>query len=426
MPHDIEALVSQRRAKAEKAWGLTDEIVLIGAGKPISLPGGFDQCYEYRPHPEYRWLTERKRPGSVLAYDPKEGWTDFVPPVSELEKVWDGDVVLTEPYRPIGELADWLDIRKGRKTALLGVKHPIAEEDAELGARLSVLLSHARRPKDAYELEFVRRAVTATAAGHAAAKQFIRPGVTERQIQIELEAAFGRAGGDGTGYHSIVGTGSNSAVFHFTPGPREVKENDLVLIDAGAHVDGYVADVTRTYPASGRFTPEQQALYDTVLAALDACNAMCTVGREWHDVHRTAALTMAHGLKEMGISRVSAEEFVEREAIALFFPHGVGHMVGLGVRDAGGQLPGRDRPSKCCGVSVRVDLPLAEGYLMTVEPGLYFIPALLQKAENRDRFSDALHWDAVDGWIGQGGVRLEDNVLVTSDGPVNMTAEIPR
>ncbi len=421
-----EALVSQRRAKTQDAWGLNQEIVLIGAGNPINIPGGFDQCFEYRPHPEYRWLTERSRPGSVLAYDPQDGWTDFVPPVTELEKVWDGDVILPEPYRPIDELKSWLESRKGRQTALLGVKLPGQSHDEELSATLSVLLSHTRRPKDAHELEFIKRAVTATATGHAAAQAFIRPGVTERQIVIEIEAAFGRGGGDGLGYHTIVGTGSNSAVFHFTPGHRKVQENDLVLIDAGAHVDGYVADVTRTFPASGKFTPEQQALYDTVLAALDACNAMCTVGREWHDVHRTAALTMAQGLKEMGVSRVSAEEFVEKEAIALFFPHGVGHMVGLGVRDAGGQLPGRNRPSKCCGVNVRVDLPLQEGYLMTVEPGLYFIPALLQKAENRERFRDELDWATVDRWIGQGGVRLEDNILVTATGPVNMTSEIPR
>lgn len=426
MNAEISRLVAQRREKIAKVWNLNNEIVLINAGVPIHIPGCFDQCFEFRVHPEYRWLSERSRAGGVVAYDPQEGWIDFVPPVLELEKVWEGDVSIPEPFRPIDELTAWYEKRMGRPIAVLGVEDSRLTSNTELANTLRGLLANVRRSKDDYELSLLRRAVRATAAGHAAAKAFIRPGVTERQIVIEVEAAFGRAGGDGLGYHTIVGTGGNSAVFHFTPGDRIVKEHDLVLIDAGAHVDGYVADVTRTFPASGKFTPEQQALYDTVLAALDACNAMCTVGREWHDVHRMAATTMAQGLKEMGISRVSAEEFVEQEAIALFFPHGVGHMVGLGVRDAGGVLLGRDRPSKCCGVSVRVDLPLQEGYLMTVEPGLYFIPALLQKTENRERYSKVIDWEAVDRWIGQGGVRLEDNILVTATGPVNMTSEIPR
>ncbi|MBX3118623.1 MAG: aminopeptidase P family protein [Fimbriimonadaceae bacterium] len=426
MQAEIEILLRARRKKAAEIWNLNQQIVLIGAGSPINIPGGADQCFEYRPHPEYRWLAERQRPGSVLAYDPNEGWTDFVPPVTELEQVWDGDVSIDEPYLPITELNGWLSQRAGRPVALLGVPHAGIEEDHELTLLLRNQLSHVRRPKDSHELVLLKRAASATAAGHAAAVEFIQPGVTERQIQVVLEAATCLTGADGMGYHSIVGTGSNSAVFHFTPGDRVVQSDDMVLIDAGGHVDGYVADVTRTYPASGKFTPEQQALYDTVHAALNACIEECTIGREWHDVHHTAALTMAQGMKDMGISLVSPEDLVESEAIALFFPHGVGHMVGLGVRDASGGLLGRDRPSRCCGVNVRVDLPLEEGYLMTVEPGLYFIPALLQKAENRDRFRDVLNWEVVDRWIGQGGVRLEDNILVTTDGPMNLTSDIPR
>lgn len=420
----ISQRISERRSRTVENWNLIDEIVLVGCGAPIGLPGGADQCYEFRPHPEYRWLAEETRPGSVLAFDPREGWTRFTPAVSEAERVWDG--ISEEPEGPfIEDLMTWLETRRGRKLAFLGSPTEDLAYDEALTATLRDKLMQARRPKDFGEIETMRRASFATKAGHDAARKFIRPGVTERQIQIEMEAAFARAGADRPGYHSIVGTGPNSVVFHFTPSHRPVAPNDVVLIDAGAEVDGYVIDVTRTYSADGRFTPSQQDVYDILLESQRKACDRCRVGMEWLEFHTRCALDLADGLARIGVFKGSAQSAVETEAFALFMPHGIGHMVGLGVRDASGAAPGRSGENKAAGVRVRCDLPLEEGYVMTVEPGIYFIPALLNDPERREKFAEEIDWAVVDGYLDFGGMRIEDNMLVTDGDPVNLTIEIP-
>ncbi len=415
--------IEGRRAKAAQAWGFKNEIVLIGAGTPMSIPGGADQCFPYNPHPEYRWLTEGNRPGSILAYDPAEGWTHFTPAVTEAERVWDG--VTKEPEGPYLDALDpWLATRKDRPTVWLGV--PNGESDKALTDRAREMLSYVRRPKDAGEIKLMERAAVATAAGHRKAVEAIRPGFTERQIQIEMEAEMFRAGATATGYASIVGTGTNSAVFHFTPGDRQVGFSDVVLIDAGAAVDGYVIDVTRTYSATGRFTAEQQGVYDVVLNVLNQSIARCRPGIEWLEIHHLAALDLATGLVDLGIMKGLPETLVENEAIALFLPHGIGHMVGLGVRDSGGAEPGRAGDQKAAGVRVRCDLPLRTGYVMTVEPGCYFIPAILNDPARREKFAEFVDWDKAVALTALGGIRLEDNILITDDEPRNLTAAIPK
>ena len=357
------------------------------------------------------------REGGVLAFDPKEGWTLFEPPVTELERIWGGsEAPIGEP---IDQLEKWLEQRKHRKVVWLGVsKNGEANED------LRAALIHARRSKDEQEIQIIKKAVEATKAGHLAVSKAIKPGITERELQIELESAMFKAGADAMGYNTTIGSGPNSAVFHFSPGARKVQPGEFVLVDAGGSVDGYTADVTRTY-ASTEFTPKQKWLRDVVIAAKRKAIEACVVGAEWLNIHTLAAHSMAAGLKEGGILKCSPDEAIETEAIALFFAHGIGHMVGLGVRDASGPAPGRKGDRKAAGIKVRMDLPLEDGYLVTIEPGLYFIPALLQDPTRREKYKDQVNWSEVDPWIGQGGVRMEDNVLVTKSGPVNLTKGIP-
>lgn len=417
--------IEKRRERASVAFGSDSPLILIAAGKPITKPGGADQTYPFLPHPNYYWLTGIRRWGGVLVYDPSEGWTDFVRPVDADERLWEGD---SEPVDGIDvkHFADWVKPRSNRPVALLGAPIPEVAGNAALGKEMRQRLDAIRRVKDAGELELFDRAVLATAAGFAKAREVIRPGATEREIQIEIEAEMFRHGADGLGYDSIVGVGSRAAILHSTPGSTSAGDNDLVLIDAGGSLLGYTADVTRTYPAGNRFTTEQQAIYDIVLAAELAAIAHCQHGVEWHDVHRTAARELAAGLAHLGILRIGVDEALAGEAIALFFPHGIGHMVGLGVRDVGGRLPGGDENQKCCGARVRVDLPIQAGFLMTVEPGLYFVPALVDDRERRDRFRKAVDWGELDRWRRVGGVRIEDNVLVTDGAPRVYTDMIPK
>ena len=250
--------------------------------------------------------------------------------------------------------------------------------------------------------------------------------MTERALQIELEAAFFRAGADRTGYGTTIGAGSDAAVLHFSPSRRAAKKGEFVLVDAGAEVDRYVIDVTRTYVVGGKPTGFQRDLFQIVLAAEEAAIARCVAGAEWQDIHLQAALEMTAGLVGMKIMRGEAAALVEQGAHTLFFPHGLGHLVGLGVRDASGRYPGRGPFTDPALQNLRMNLPLESGYVVTVEPGLYFMPAVLNDPARRKKFRDAVNWPLAEKGIPVGGVRIEDNILVTDGAPENLTQDIPK
>jgi Xaa-Pro aminopeptidase len=421
---NIATQLERRRRAAAAAWNLgSGEAVVIGAGEPLPVPGRGDRTYRFYAHSEYLYLTDRERPGAVLAFDPAEGFVDFVPPPTPEELLWSG-APTAEPGVSTAELPAWLEARRSGRIANLGAALPGVRSDAELEADTRYALNGIRRVKDVVEVDRMRQAERATRAGFAVATETIAPGRSERELQIEIETAFLRGGGDAVAYETIVAGGPNSGVLHFMPTSRTLENGDLVLIDAGAEVCGYASDVTRTYPASGSFSPEQQALHSIVSASLTAGIEKCTPGTEWLDVHAEAARVIAEGLVDFGLLRGEPGSLVESGAVALFFPHGIGHMVGLGVRDAGEVLRGRSgtRPGF---PAVRVDMPLEAGFCVTVEPGIYFVPALLQDPERRRRHADDVDWDRVDRMLGFGGIRIEHDVLVTDGGFDVLTADIP-
>jgi Xaa-Pro aminopeptidase len=420
----IAPQLERRRRAAAEQWQLDDQVVVIGAGDRIPVPGRGDRTYPFRAHSEYLYLTDRERPGGVLAFDPHEGWIDFVVPVTREERLWEGAAAQEPEGAAVAELGAWLERRSGRPAACLGARVPDVASVAQLEADLRYGLNRIRRRKDEVELDRMRAAERATRAGFAAVAELIEPGRSEREFQIELEAAFFRGGADSLAFDTIVGSGPNSAVLHFPPTLRRVADGELILIDAGAEYRGYASDVTRTYPASGRFTAEQQELYAIVAAASERATERCSAGTEWREVHRTAALVIAEGLVELGLLRGEPESLVERGAQALFFPHGVGHMVGLGVRDAGEVLRGREPPEDEF-PRLRVDLPLEPGHVFTVEPGIYFVPALLHDAGFRERYRDAVDWARAETMLGFGGIRIENNVLITGEGNEVLTADVP-
>ncbi|HED52580.1 MAG TPA: M24 family metallopeptidase [Phycisphaerales bacterium] len=415
--------IQRRRERAELALqSSSDALVLVGAGEPIAVPGGLDRVYPFSAHPHHRWLTGRNDAGAVLAYDPGEGWRDFAPELTDDDRIWEG--ITSRAGEPISGLKPWLAARSGRPIAMLGVPVEGIAGDTELSAELDQQLLHARRPKDQTEITLMNRAIEATAAGFARARAFAEPGVTERAIQIELEAECFRHGGEAMGYGTIVGAGPNAAILHFAPSERTVKHGEIMFIDAGCEIKGYAADVSRAF-VIGESSAMQRDLHAIVLDAERWAITQCTPGTEWKDLHLRTALRMTQGLIDLGILTGSAEGLVERDAHALFFPHGLGHLVGLGVRDASGYLPGRS-PSNRFGLAfLRMDLPLEQGYITTVEPGLYFIEPLLRDPANRENYHDAVNWTEVDRWIGIGGIRIEDNILITDSEPINLTESIP-
>jgi Xaa-Pro aminopeptidase len=397
--------------------------LLVAAGEPLGIPGGQDQQYPFIPHSDYFWLCGSRRPGGFLAWAPEEGWTDFRVPVTAAERIWEGASQLQGQFADPAELPEWL---KRSNLPLVGLGAATAyPSDPELSSQVASQLLHLRRPKENWEVALVEQAIAATAQAFARLPEWIEAGASERSIGVRLEAEMFLAGCQKTGYGTIVGCGPNSAVLHWPPTAAVLQHGQVVLVDAGGEIDGYTADVTRVFPV-GQWSSRHQQLHDILLEAQVLAVAECQIGVEWSDLHLRTAQRLAEGLRSLGILKVSAQEAVESEAIALFFPHGLGHMLGLGVRDASGLAPSRPAGKTYAGARIRMDLPLQENYLVTVEPGLYFIPALLQDPELRQRHAQRVAWDELEPWLSLGGMRIEDDVLVTTQGPRNLTSAIPK
>lgn len=440
--------LAARRERLVRAWGLSRGVVIVPSGVHVPVEGT-DQYHEFHAHPESVYLGGAREPGTVLAFDSADGWVLFAPEAGIEDLVWVGDGVdhaqlsattgLT--VRPTSALHNWLEARRSEPVALLGnhdlVRKPRAygleswsalelAVDAELSERLSEQTAELRRAKDPGEIALMQGAADASLAGHRYAMRRARPGMTERQLQIEVEAEFFRHGAERTAYGSIVGTGPNGAVLHFSPTNRAMTPGDLVLMDAGAEFDGYASDVTRTFPIDRQFSGVQRDLYQLVLGVQQAAIANAKPGIEYKDLHLAACAQMASGLADLGLLKGAADELVERDAHALFFPHGLGHMLGLSTHDAGGCLAGRT-PSDRFGLKwLRADLPLEPGYVVTIEPGVYFIKALIDDSERREQFADCVDWAKVDALRDFGGIRIEDDVLITESGSRVLTAAIPK
>ncbi|HEV2999115.1 MAG TPA: M24 family metallopeptidase [Solirubrobacteraceae bacterium] len=423
--------LERRRRMAVEAWNLpADVVVVVGAGEPVPVPGRGDRTYPYRAHSEYFYLTDRDDPGAALAFDSSTGWTEFTVPVGPKQRLYgpvpeERDLPAAGTRESVHELASWLRERTGKRVACLGCRVPEAPCDAEATSDARRALNTVRRPKDPVELHRMRRAEEATRAGFAAAAAAVAPDVTERAVQVELEAEFHRHGADDLlAFDTIVASGPNAAVLHFSPGERVLQPGELVLIDAGAEHRRYSSDVTRTYATSGEHTGAQAALYAAVDEARRAAIAHSRPGVAYRDVHREASLVVGAHLVDFGLLRGEPESLFEAGAIGLFFPHGIGHMVGLGIRDAVAE-PHEQVPDHPGYPHMRIDLPLRPGYVLTIEPGVYFVEGILRDRDNRERHRRAVDWDRVDGLLDFGGIRLEDDVLVTEGDPEVLTADIP-
>ncbi len=451
----VRSALVDRRARMAAAWaahdGLGDGVVVLPAGLPIAIEGT-DAFHRFRAHDDHYWLSGARTPRQVLVHDPasEHAWTLFAFVADQDERVWHGDTeslealgarLGVERVLPLAELGAWLGDRAGRPGALLGHTdilempggyqlHPeqlgVLAFDAELNGRVQTRVHHARRVKDDVELACMRAAAAATHAGHVHGMGAARAGWTERALQVEIEYGFERAGAERPAYGSIAVAGPHCATLHATPGARPLADGDLVLVDAGAEVAGYDCDVTRTWPVASAFTSAQRDLYDVLLAVQEAAIGGVAAGAEYKDLHLEASHGIAQGLVDLGLLKGRAEDLVAQDAQALFFPHGLGHMLGLATHDVGGWPEGRERSERPGLKYLRIDVTLEVGHVVTIEPGIYFIPALLEDPELRHKHHDHVDWARVDGMLDFGGFRIEDDVLVTAAGREVLTAEIPK
>ncbi|WP_431225163.1 Xaa-Pro aminopeptidase [Serratia sp. L9] len=256
-------------------------------------------------------------------------------------------------------------------------------------------LHEMRLFKSAEEVAVMRRAGEISALAHTRAMEKCRPGMFEYQLEGEILHEFNRHGARYPSYNTIVGSGENACILHYTENECEMRDGDLVLIDAGCEYRGYAGDITRTFPVNGRFSKPQRAIYDIVLASINRALAMFKPGISIREVNDQVVRIMISGLVELGVMTGDVEQLFAEQAHRPFFMHGLSHWLGLDVHDVGHYgSPNRDRL-------------LEPGMVLTIEPGLYIAPDAAVPAEYRGI-----------------GIRIEDDILITQDGNENLTASV--
>ena len=416
-----------RRRKQLMRMAGDDAILVLPAAKETVRSR--DTHHPYRQDSDFSYLTGFPEPEAVLVLVPgrahgeallfcrerdpdREGWDgprfgpegaveafgmDDAYPIGDLDDILPGLLEgRSRVYYHFGrdaefdlQLIGW--VNRVRAMMRMGAQPP--HEFLELGH----LLDEMRLFKDRDELKLMQRAADITVEAHAAAMRAVRPGMHEYQLQAQLEYTF-RMHDAVPAYGSIVGAGANGCVLHYVANAGRINEGDLVLVDAGAEYRGYAADITRTFPANGRFTPAQRALHDLVGQAQAAALAQARPGVPYQAGHDAAVETLTEGLLKLGLLKGSLEKNIAEERYKRFYRHKTGHWIGLDVHDVGEyRIDGESRL-------------LEPGMVFTIEPGLYIAP---------DDTSVAAKWRGI-------GIRTEDDVLVTDDGHRVLTDALAR
>lgn len=304
-----------------------------------------------------------------------------------------------------------------------------SKSPAGIDLELTKAIISLRLTQDAASFVELRAAAAVTVEAHKAGMAATRKAQIEAGVRAAMESVI-ISQNMTTAYPSIVTV--HGEVLHSEHYHNALQTGDLLLADVGAETSmGWAADVTRTWPVSGKFSPTQRAIYDLVLAAHDACIDKISPGVEYQEIHLLAARIMAAGLVDLGILRGDVEDLVAMDAHALFFVHGIGHLIGLDVHDMedlgdlAGYEAGRVRSSRFGLGFLRLNRVLQEGMLVSVEPGFYQVPAILNNPETRIKYKDCVRWDELEKFADVRGIRIEDDILVTDSGREVLTAQLP-
>jgi Xaa-Pro aminopeptidase len=449
--------VTPFRARRER---LLDAIGPRTAGVFVATPNAIrnnDVEHEFRQDSDVFYLTGFDEPDTILVLVPRASikvgdeqlapkFVMFVRPRDPEREVWDGYRAGIEGARehygadvafPIDELPrrlpelllghDAVVYRWGNKafdeklfTAIQAARRTAGRAGGFAPTRLvdplEVLYEHRLR-KSEDELANMRKACAITAEAHAKAMALAKPGGYEFELEAVLLETFRRNGSERPAYGSIVGSGPNATILHYRKNDRRLEDGDLVLIDAGCEYGYYASDVTRTFPANGKFSDVQRAVYEVVLASQLAAIEMVKPGVTQGELHDRACFVLSEGLVKLGVLEGDVEQLVKDEAYKPFYMHKTGHWLGMDVHDVGAYFAPK-RGEKDDDV-VMAQRPLEPGMVITIEPGLYFGIGAEKAKIGEKGLKD---WSHVRGI----GVRIEDDILVTANGYENLTRAIPK
>jgi Xaa-Pro aminopeptidase len=437
------AFAARRERLAGRLNG--EALFLSGRARPRNFAAN---RYPFRAESHFLYFIGRALESAALVVS-REGSTLYVEPPDPEEELWSGPMPtlaslereLSIDVRPLDELevapgaatlpvhdaatAEWQSELVGREVLAASGK-----ELAEVDAGLAELVIEQRLVHDAAAIDQMRQAGAVSDAAHRAGMRATRPGIREAAVLAKMDAEIVERGCTHA-YGPIVTT--HGEVLHDERHDRELPEVGLLLCDVGAETpEGWASDVTRTWPTNGRFSESQRAIYDVVLESQRAAIAAVKPGVRYLDVHRTAGKKLLAGLIELGIYRGDLEDLYARGAAALFFPHGVGHLIGLDVHDMedlgdrAGYAHGRVRKKSFGDRYLRLDRDLVPGMAVTIEPGFYSIPLLLEHPDEVGDLESALDRVALARYADVRGIRIEDDVLVTEMGAEILSAGIPK
>jgi Xaa-Pro aminopeptidase len=442
----LDPIIHARR-RTHLSQALDAPILLMGHGhRPRNLPMS---PLPFRQDSRFLYFTGCTHPGAALLI--VEGQSVlYLPKPSHDDALWHG---ASHSIQALGTALGFSNVRPSTQLeidakALNGLAtiavpdlaqtqkaSQLSKSSLEFGSKngheglISAIIAMRRR-LDTSEVDEMRSTAKVTRAAHLAAIAATHHGAHEQHIAAAFHDVVMRAGLS-LAYPSIVTV--RGEVLHNFNYVNTLQDGQLLLLDGGAESkSGYATDVTRTWPVSGRFSPRQKAAYEAVLESQLRGIALVRSGTRYRDVHIESALVLAQFLADEGLVKCSPEDAVACGAHALFFPHGVGHLIGLDVHDLenfGDQAayaPGRVRSEQFGLGYLRLDLDLEPGMVVTVEPGFYVIPAILDAPEFRSTFSSTVDFERAAAWRGFGGIRIEDDVLVTDDKPEVLTGSIPK
>ncbi|MBX3170530.1 MAG: aminopeptidase P family protein [Candidatus Eremiobacteraeota bacterium] len=406
------------RQRRQRLARLYKKPVLIRSGRPAHRNP--PQTYPFRASSHFLYFAGWNHPNLAVLLEEGRATLFYDRPSLE-EAVWDG------PGPDLDELRErygFDSIRPGAEIPDLEVLDAQAPEDL-LEAVVQLRLRH-----DAAARSQLEQAVDMTVRAHFQAMRATRPERREFQILAALLVSVTQEGGS-TSFSPIVTR--RGEILHNPHYQGTLQRGDLLLVDFGAeNREGWAGDLTRTFPVRTNFTPRQAEIYEVVLKAQKAALRECRPGREYREVHRAACLAMTEGLVQLELLRGHPAELVERGAHALFFPHGSGHLLGLDghdmedLGDRAGYAPGRRRSSQFGLNFLRLDRPLEADMAVTVEPGFYWIPELLENQERLAPFRDCLDLKTVEAYREVRGIRLEDDILIEASGARNLSAALPK
>ena len=417
-----------RRRKALMAEMEPNSIAILPAA-PMYIRNR-DVEHVYRQDSDFQYLSGFPEPEAVIALIPGREHGEYVLFCRERDparELWDGlragqDGAVAEygadDAFPIGDIDDILPgLIEGRSRVYYAIgsnqefDHRLMEwintirSKARQGAQppnefvaLDHLLHDLRLYKSANEVKVMRAAAEISARAHVRAMQASRAGLYEYHLEAELDYEFRKGGAKMPAYGSIVAAGKNACILHYRENDAVLKDGDLVLIDAGCEIDCYASDITRTFPVSGRFSAEQKAIYELVLAANEEAFKHIAPGKHWNEAHEATVRVITAGLVDLGLLQGDVDDLIASEAYKPFYMHRAGHWLGMDVHDVGDYKVGGEW---------RV---LEPGMAMTVEPGIYIA------ADNQDV---AKKWRGI-------GVRIEDDVVVTRTGCEILTGGVPK